>query len=489
MVFPDELVQQFRTVALERLDRIEQAWGAVMANDADAATVVHREVHTLKGESRMLGFSDVNLVCHKLEDMLEVARARGYAIDEDFDLAVNMATRFMAMLVRKRIGSQLVGIDLPGFVKQIDGLLAELRPEPARAIRTTTGQMPALKVQPGLRVPQAVRARLGPIAVDSFVEYAIAHGRRRGRLRTSWHALRDLIGFHRAVRGPNQLAKHEAGAHELASSLGKQVAIRFDLASVEATADIVAAVDSAMLHLVRNAVDHGIEPAADRTAAGKPALGTIHVAAHQDGDRFVMTVDDDGGGIALDEVRRCAIARGLLAADDTSIEDRWLDLICQPGFTTRVVASDVSGRGVGLDVVRVSVQELGGALTAQTTAGRGTSWRIELPLPKVTVGAMLFRVPHLPFPVAVDSTWSVVADAPGAPVHDLAHVLGITDEPAAAQRAYFRRGDVTVGIAIERAPQAAEVRRLVAAVPPAIADIIVTEAAEGLLVQPQRLSR
>src|SRR5688572_16872135 len=165
VVIPEELVQQFRTVAIERLDRVEASWAAILGSlDESAAILLHRELHTLKGESKMLGFADVNLVCHKLEDMLEVARARGYAVDEDFDLAVNMAIRFMAMLVRKKVGAQLSGIDLPGFIKQIDGILAELRPEPSRAVRTTTGTMHAIKSAAGLRVPSALRARLGPIA-------------------------------------------------------------------------------------------------------------------------------------------------------------------------------------------------------------------------------------------------------------------------------------------------------------------------------------
>ena len=490
MGFPEELVQQFRKVAVERLDRIEQSWASVIANlDADAATTVHREVHTLKGESRLLGFSDINLVCHKLEDMLEVARARGYAIDEDFDLAVNMAIRFMAMLVRKKVGSQLVGIDLPGFIKQIDGILAELRPEPPRAVRMTTGALTPIRVTAThVRVPSELRARLGPIAVDTFLEYSVSRGPRRDRLRGSWHGLRDLIGVQRAVLGPGQLSKHKAGGQTLARELGKLVEIHFELDTVEATVEILGAVDAAMLHLVRNAVDHGIESPADRTAANKPVAGTIRARAAQSGDSFVMTVEDDGRGIVLDEVRRRAVDRGLIPPSETDIEDNWLDLVCQPGFTTRVEASDVSGRGVGLDVVRNAITEIGGALTATTHAGKGTSWRIKLPLPKVTVPAWLFRIPGAPFPVAIDQSWTLLDEpVPGAPAYDIAHRLGLVDDPANANVCYFRREQVTIGIATDRAPQVTDVRRLVAAAAPALGDIMVTEAAEGLLLQPERL--
>ncbi len=270
--FPDELINQFRAVALERLTRIETAWAQVLSVlDEEAAAAIYRELHTLKGESNMLGYNDVNLVSHKLEDLLDVARARGYAVDEDFDLIVNMAVRFMAMLVRKKAGAKLGGIDLPGFVAQIDALLAEIRPhEPRRA----TGSFPPMRVASAPpRVSPALRARLEPVAVDSYIEYAVARRARRDRLRASWHALRELVGMQRALVGPSQLAKHRDGAVALARELGKQVQLTFDVDTVEATAAILAAVDTAVLHLVRNAIDHGLEPPTSASRAARRRTG------------------------------------------------------------------------------------------------------------------------------------------------------------------------------------------------------------------------
>jgi HPt (histidine-containing phosphotransfer) domain-containing protein len=212
---PEHLVEQFRAVAQERVVRIEAAWAQVLvAVDDEASNQLHREVHTLKGESRMLGFTDVHLVCHKLEDLLEVARARGYAVDDDFDLSVNMALRFMTMLARKKVGSHLGGIDLPGFIRQIDQVLSESRPE---VPRTRSGSFPPTNRINGLaRVPSALREKLAPIALDTFIEYASALGVRRDRLRSSWHALREMIGLQRAVVGPAQLVKLKTNALALA---------------------------------------------------------------------------------------------------------------------------------------------------------------------------------------------------------------------------------------------------------------------------------
>ncbi len=487
IVIPEELVQQFRTVAFERLDRCETAWASVLSTlDESAGVLLHRELHTLKGESKMLGFSDVNLVCHKLEDMLEVARARGYAVDEDFDLAVNMALRFMGMLVRKKVGAQLSGIDLPGFIRQIDSILAELKPD--KSPRTTTGPMQPLKLASlSARVPPAVRTRLAPIAIDAFIEYVAARGLRRDRLRASWHGLRDMIGIHRAVVGPGQLAKHKSGGEALARELDKKVEIVFDVGTAEATAEVLGAIDTAVLHLVRNAIDHGIETGAERTAAGKPAAGTIrvHCAAH--GDELIATISDDGRGVSLDEVRARAVDVGLILPNDTDIATRWFDLVCQPGFTTRAQASETSGRGVGLDAVRVGVMEVGGTMTATTVAARGTTWRIAIPVPRMTFDAYVLRAPGTSFPVVIDASWKLTESSDNATVVDLAHRLGLSDDRTREPVRYFTRNGRTVGIVTDRPPQTTSARRLVIAQPPAIAEVVILEAVEGLLLHLDRL--
>ena len=487
MGIPEDLVQQFRGVALQRLERLETAWASVLSSlDDDAAVSIHREIHTLKGESRMVGFTDVNMVCHKLEDLLEVARGRGYAVDEDFDLAVNMALRFMAMLVRKKVGAQLQGIDLPGFIKQIDALLVDARAE-QRMPRSTTGGMLAMlrKDAATVRVPSALRSRLAPLAIDSFVEYAATRGARRDRLRVSWHSLRDLIGVQRAVIGAGQLAKHRANALALARELGKELEVVFEIETAEVTTDMLAAIDAAVLHLVRNAVDHGIESPATRAAAGKHSVGKIHMTCGVRGDNLVVIVQDDGRGILIDEVVARAIELGL--GPNAADRDKWFDLVCLPGFTTRTEASDLSGRGVGLDVVRGAISNIGGTVSATTSSGAGTTWTVEVPLPQLSIAGHVFRVQHVPFPLVIDEAWRLTETSPGAPVIDVALRLGLADEAAGEAPRYLTNGKLTVGIVSDRAPQPAQARRLVAVAPPSFAEIVTLDTVEGLLIHPERM--
>lgn len=486
MALPEALVNQFRTVAQERLERIEAAWAAVLSGlDEDSANVLQREVHTLKGESRMLGFSDVNMVCHKLEDLLEVARLRGYAVSEDFDLTVNMALRFMTMLARKKVGSQLGGIDLPGFIRQIDQLLVETRPESAP--RSRSGSFQALSRTSGAaRVPGFMRERLAAVALDAFIEYASAVGPRRDRLRTSWHSLRDMIGLQRAVVGPAQLVKLKSNVLALAKELGKQVDVTFALASAEVTTEVLAAIDLATLHLARNAVDHGIEVPDKRPAAGKLPTGRIALRGGIRGDRLVLELEDDGGGIQFDRVRARAVELGISrSAVDVLDRDKLIELMCQPGFSTRAEATPTSGRGVGLDAVRAAVGELGGTLSAASTDGIGTVWTVSIPVPRLSIHGHVMRVPGVAFPVMIESTWQPIGEAAGPRVIDLATELGLATAGGGSV-VWFARGEQRVGITCERTSTAALARRVVATPPASIGEVVLLDSVEALLLRPDR---
>ncbi|HEY5947395.1 MAG TPA: ATP-binding protein [Kofleriaceae bacterium] len=488
MELADDLIVQFRSVAIDRLQRIESAWADVLAAlDERAAAVVHRELHTLKGESTLLGMSDVALICNKLEDLLEVARGHGYAVDDDFDLLVSMAVRFMAVLVRKKVGARLDGIDIPAFVRQIDSLLAELRPEPRRV---AIGTLQSLEPPAGrVLVPAPLRARLAPFAVDAFIEYAMARGARRDRLRASWHGLRDLIGIQRAMLGAAQLDRHRAGVLALARDLGKHIDIVLDVTSVEATADVLAAVNIAVLHLLRNAIDHGVETPAERRELGKPERGNIRIRGGLRDDKLELQVQDDGRGVSLDAVRARAIELGLVATN-AELTTRWFDLVCRPGFSTRTEITDLSGRGVGLDAVRAAIVEVGGTFSAVTKPNHGTTWTIAIPLQRASIDGHVFRVPGIPFPIVVDSSWSVV-EAPRdvKTTVDLAGELGFTDMRAADTAHYFVQGATTFGIWTDARPEPASVRRIVAVPPPARGEVVIVDGAEGLLLHAHAIAR
>jgi two-component system chemotaxis sensor kinase CheA len=163
--------------------------------------------------------------------------------------------------------------------------------------------------------------------------------------------------------------------------LGKSVALEADGAHVEVDRTILDAVRDPLTHLVRNAVDHGIEPAAVRVAAGKPAEGSLRLLARQEGGEILLEIADDGAGIDPARVRARAVADGLLGADDAArLDDREvLDLIFAPGFSTAESVTTVSGRGVGMDVVRTNIERVGGRIDVSSSLGGGTTVRLRFP--------------------------------------------------------------------------------------------------------------
>ena len=173
---------------------------------------------------------------------------------------------------------------------------------------------------------------------------------------------------------------------------GKQVRLAFHGQSTEIDKVVVDRMLEPLLHLVRNAVSHGIERPEERVAQGKPAEATLSLRAAASGDRIRIVVEDDGAGIDVDRVLRRANEHGLVTPEETITDAELLDVLCAPGFSTRDEADRTSGRGVGMDVVRSAVRALSGELTMESVRGGGTTFTIELPLTLMILDALLVDV-------------------------------------------------------------------------------------------------
>ncbi len=489
----EQIVNRFRVVSLERLARLEAHWAKAVVDpsDSEATAAMHREVHTLKGDARMVGFGDVDLVCHKLEDMLELARERSYSVSDDFELIVIMAVQLVGMLIRKRAGSSFGGIDLPGFIRQMDAIVADTRREQTPRVRTTTA--PTLRVEADRErdvLTPATRASLSNTALELFLESA-ANTSRTKRVARGWGALRELLALPALLPIAPILLKHGGGVAELAHELGKDIGVRFEIPSeLKTEPTVCAALDVATLHLIRNAADHGIETAAARVARGKPPHGTITVTCSAEADVVRLDVSDDGAGIDFAEVRRRGIALGLLPANTQFTEAQLADVLWKAGFSTRTVTTEVSGRGIGLDAVGAAVAAVGGTCTVSSVHGTGTTWSVSIPAPSRKVAAMGFSVPGsaLRFAIATDWAIEIVADAPH--VIDLAEVFGLADEPAPRGprvKLRVRRGDLALDVVAAWNPVPVTVRRLLVTPPDANAEVVLIDGFEALLVRPDRL--
>jgi two-component system, chemotaxis family, sensor kinase CheA len=192
---------------------------------------------------------------------------------------------------------------------------------------------------------------------------------------------------------------------DVAKMCGKDVALEITGEHTDLDKGILDALAEPLTHIVRNAVDHGIESADDRVAAGKPARGTISLNAFHQGTQVVLEIRDDGRGIDLDLIRDHAVRVGLVRGDDAKrlLEQDILNLIFEPGFSTAAEVTEVSGRGVGMDVVRTVLDRLKGTVHISTVKGQGTTIQLRMPLTLASIQTLLFRVAGRLFAVPLSS--------------------------------------------------------------------------------------
>jgi two-component system chemotaxis sensor kinase CheA len=222
---------------------------------------------------------------------------------------------------------------------------------------------------------------------------------------------RVVAELHAAVMGIRLLPLRDAfrglplAVRDLSVRLGKEVEFTTQGEEVEADKAVVEGLSEPLLHLVRNALDHGLEKPEVRAAAGKPPRGRIELRAKRSGDKVLVDVIDDGRGLDPEAIRKVARERGLDRdrSLDALTDDQVVDLVFAPGFSTATAVTDVSGRGVGMDAVRTAIERLGGRVSIASTPGEGASVRLVLPVSVLLTRIMVVRVGEEAFGVPIDS--------------------------------------------------------------------------------------
>jgi two-component system chemotaxis sensor kinase CheA len=179
---------------------------------------------------------------------------------------------------------------------------------------------------------------------------------------------------------------------DLGQKLGKKINLKVSGEQTELDKTVMEKIGDPLVHLVRNSIDHGIEMPEARRAAGKPEAGTVHLNAYHKGGNIVIEIRDDGAGVNRRRVLEKARARGLVGEGEQPGDEAILDLLFQPGFSTAETVSDISGRGVGMDVVRRNIKDLGGSVEIRSEEGQGTLFTIRLPLTLAILDGQLVRV-------------------------------------------------------------------------------------------------
>ena len=454
----DDIVREFLVESDENLDQLDRDLVALEGAPGDRGLLssVFRTIHTIKGTSGFLAFDRLERLAHAGENLLAELRDGRRAMDgptTDVLLAVVDRIRDLLRAIEATGGEG--DVDIAEAVARVEGLLADepvlpLADEPAPSVPAPAGAGPVIpSPAPAPEAVEAAPSAPAPVTAAPAEPFADRDDGIRAVAETSIRVDVDLLDALMRQVGELVLARNQIlrlsgnGADELAragqrldviaselqegvmktrmqpiehlwSKMPRMVRdlaatchreVSLELAGGETELDrgLLEAVKDPLTHLVRNAVDHGIEPPDERVAAGKPAKGVLSLRAYHAGGLVTIEVADDGRGIDPATVAASAVRKGVrteqqveaMAAADL------LQLLFLPGFSTAEQVTNVSGRGVGMDVVRTKIEAIGGSVDIESTVGAGTVWRLRIPLtlaimPALTVacGAERYAVPQ-----------------------------------------------------------------------------------------------
>lgn len=427
----DDLTQEFIAESQDGLDRMERCLTELETRPQDSQQLVgeiFRAVHTIKGTTGFLGFNRLEKLAHAGEHLLGSLREGRLAVTGELIsglLQLLDGLRAILTLIEETGGEGTRASDedsvliaelaklngdesaTPSHEKAapvipIKAVEEIVPPVPAENTPTTGSAQGLASGDKTLRIDVEVLNRMMNLVgelvltrnqmLQSGVE-ATNFPELARRLDSVTADLRETVMQARMQPVGNLFGKFPRMVRDLARTCGRDVRIEFSGQETGLDKSLLEAIKDPLTHAVRNAVDHGIEPPADRVLAGKPAEGCLRLRAFHQSGSVVIEVADDGAGIAIERVLAKAVERGLVTAEQAKemSEREALQLIFLPGFSTAAAVTTVSGRGVGMDVVRANVEKVGGSVELESKVGVGTTLRLRVPLTLAIVPALVVR--------------------------------------------------------------------------------------------------
>ena len=421
----------------------------------DIINNIFRPFHTIKGVSGFLSLIKINKLSHTTEDLLDGARSGDFIINQAAtDAVLESVDTIKSLLDRVKQGAQ-TGFKLPDNDISVDALiekLEQLQTELIKGEKEPIGEIlirekaidresldqalehqksnPDKKIgeilieDQNVQTSQVVSALMEQSSTKKIIDEHVKVSTRKlddlvdyaGELVIAQSMLRQkTAGDTSLSQNVNQLGQIVNNMQTIAMSMrmipikatfmkmirlvrdlsrksDKDVKLSMSGEDTEIDRNLVDALYEPMVHMIRNSVDHGIESSSDRIESGKPAQGNIDLRAYHRGGNIVIEIEDDGMGLDKDKIIEKAISTGLIDGNEQMTDTQVFDLIMQPGFSTASEITDISGRGVGMDVVKVGIEKFRGHLTIESEKGKGTRFTISLPLTLAIIDGMMVQV-------------------------------------------------------------------------------------------------
>jgi two-component system, chemotaxis family, sensor kinase CheA len=494
------LLEEFLEDAAEHLDavestllRIEKGVGGG-ALDAGEVTLVLGSLHTLKGNSGMMGLTPMQQYVHKLESVLKQVADGALPLTanlfESFYSAINVLRESLEKLARNPeepldYSDELTLLEYLISCGKENGKGIFYPSEKKESRWNITQQSNTLKVNfeklddlmnlvgelvihktallaLETRLKETVKDRS---IIEAFTESSQLIGKSAAELREAIMKVRML-----PVKGVFQ--RFNRLVRDLSHQHGKKINLIFEGEETELDKTVIDEIGEPLLHLIRNAVDHGMESPAERITLGKPAMGTLTLRARHENNHMVISVEDDGRGISPEKLRNSAVAKGLIDPQQARAlsDPEALQLVFMPGFSTSREVTETSGRGIGLDVVKKTVTSFNGMIEVVSKAGSGTAFTIKLPLTLAIIASLMVDVAGKTFAIPLSGVLESIKIDNGEihevaageiiklrdrilPIVRLDRFLGLNKPAAAAEMEYVvvvGSGEKQGGIIVDR---------------------------------------
>ena len=409
----DEIIKEFLIESTENLDKLDRDFVALEKNpkDKELLSSIFRVVHTIKGTCGFLGFQKLESVAHAGENILGKLRDGQLAMNES---RTNALLALVDALRKMLVEIEKTGKDEKGNYDRLISTLTLLS-EVNDSVKTTV--VPALEEasetanrtgesagvsETAIRVDVSLLDRLMNLvgelvlARNQILQFSTAQegaGLGSAPQRLSWITSELQEGIMKTRMQPigNVWGKFPRVVRDLEAACGKKIRLEMEGKETELDKTVIEAIKDPLTHIVRNSVDHGIESPEKRREAGKNEEGLLSLKAYHEGGQVHIEIADDGGGISPEKIRDKALSKGLISPEVARqmSERDLLNLIFLPGFSTAEKVTHISGRGVGMDVVKFNIESINGVIDIQSKPGLGTTLKIKIPLTLAIIPALM----------------------------------------------------------------------------------------------------
>lgn len=415
-------------------------------NKREYLDLIFRSAHTIKGMSATMGYDDTRELCKNIENIFDNIRKNQAKLTPSLASALFKCID----LLREMIADDKMKVDLKPYLQMLE------HPEEYQATATeskTIAKSPTIRVK--MSDLDSLVNLVGELVISKMrLEQTLNKGTDgSNQVMTELDRLITDLQYQsmklRLVPIDQIFSRFTRLVRDTSTALGKDVNLIMDSSGIELDRTVLDAITDPLLHILRNCVDHGIEPPQERAAAGKSATGTIKLTAYGVGDRVAIKIEDDGKGIDIERLKAKAVERNLISEEEAQrmSDEEAIELLGTPGLSTAKEVTDVSGRGVGMDVVITQVEEVGGNVKITSQKGKGTTIVLTIPLSVSIIGGLLINVSGDKYVLPLSSiTTTVVVDADQiksvhgqeaiilrdevVPLVRVAKILGITESKA-----------------------------------------------------------